>query len=335
MQKIINLDLIDIIPVNSSAFCLKVPGAKFKAMYYRSNSQTYCNVYPEEYNKDLEITFNKDVFVVPYIEKYFHNLLEILPRVLFLKSINPFFHLVICSTKETDLNEKRSMFTSWEKPKEDNNHNLSNIKEFLDMSGISYTCTSTASDFFKNMVARSAYVFFDLKSTATRGVPNFYPPNYKFLSSQPYHPLTSQTSESVFPFLDILKESFNIEAISYKNIYISRKNFPERRLENEDKLEEFLSDCGYEIVHFETMSIRDQIKVVRESKKIITINGSSLVNCMFANPETEIVAFNNNSAIIGIYKAACKEYNIKYNLVEMPNNDASWAIDYLKSNNIV
>jgi hypothetical protein len=331
-----SINVIDIFPVNSASFCMRVPNAKFKSMLSRmGGGETYCSIYPEEYKDNLEVTVNNDVFVVPYIEKYYHNFLELFPKILFLKSINPFFKLIVVASNAAEVNPKTKMLYSWEKDFNDLDHNLSNVKEFLDMSEINYICTSVDSDFFKTMVARSAYIFFDFKKYIGDKRPNFYPKNYNFPNSFPFHPTTAQTAESIFPYLDILKGIHSEPLSGNKKIYVSRKNFPERKLDNEINLEAFLSLNGYEIVYFENMSIVDQIKIVKECSEIIILNGSSAVNCMFANPGTKVWVFNNNADIVGIYEKACLEYNIEYKLIEMPNNDAEWIIEYIKSNNIV
>jgi hypothetical protein len=326
---------IDIIPVNSSAFCIRVPKVKFKSLQARTAQSVYYNfVYPEDYDPNLEITEQRDVFVVPYIEKYYHNFLELIPKILFLKTINPNFRLIVVANKESELNLKTGIFYGWEKQKDDNNHNLSNIKEFLDMSEIRYICTHSKSDFFENMVAQSAYIFFDFKKNIGRKRPSFYPKNYDFPNSYPFHATTAQTTESLMPYLDILHGIINEKISGDRSIYVSRKNFPERRLDNEESLEQFMLDSGYEIHHFETMSIVDQLKLVKECKRIVILNGSSAVNCMFANPGTEVFVFNNGADIVGLYEKACEEYNIQYNFIEMPDNNAEWIVKYLKDNNL-
>lgn len=335
MVNINTLKVIDIFPVNEASFCLRAPNVKFKAMSGRmKDGQMYCNIYPEEYKDELEPNFQKDVFVIPYIEKYYHNFLELFPKILFLKSVNPFFKLIIVSNQSTDINPKTRTFYSWEKDFTDLDHNLSNIKQFLDMSEISYICTSIDSDLFKGMVAQSAYIFFDFKKYIGDKRPNFYPINYNLPNSYPFHPTTAQTSQSLLPYLDIMKGIHHEELTGNRKIYVSRKNFPERKLDNEERLEDFLKEKGYEIIYFENMSIIDQIKTVKESKQIIILNGSSAVNCMLANPGTKVWVFNNGADIVGIYEDACLKYNIEYNFIEMPNNDADWVIDYIKSNNI-
>ena len=48
-----NINAIDIFPVNSSSFCMRVPNAKFKSISVTMRDQTsYCNVYPEEYKEE-------------------------------------------------------------------------------------------------------------------------------------------------------------------------------------------------------------------------------------------------------------------------------------------
>ena len=92
------------------------------------------------------------------------------------------------------------------------------------------------------MIAQSAYIFFDFKKYIGDKRPNSYPKNYNFPNSYPFHPTTAQTAESLFPYLDIMRGIHRDELHGDKKIYVSRKNFPERKLENEENLEKFLSD---------------------------------------------------------------------------------------------
>jgi hypothetical protein len=285
--------------------------------------------YPLIPKLDVEPNLNRDILVLPYVEKYFHTFFEYIPKILFLKNINPAVLVIFVCSEKTQYDEDTNLFHSW---KNIGNHREDHFKDFLDRSQISYVCTYKDSDFFKNMIARSGYVFYDSikKIHMKRWMNDFY----KFPSSISYFPTCSQTTDTLLPMVKYLKGINNDNIESFRSIYISRRNFPERTLDNEKQLEQFMLDSGYEVYCFEDMNIFDQIKLAKESKRIIILNGSSAANCVLSNPGTEVIAFNNGAEIVGVYENACKMYNIDYKLIEMPNNDALWIIDYLKQNNL-
>lgn len=318
------INLLDIFPVNESTFCIQFPNMQYSSYPMEQGE------YPLVPDLSLEPNLDRDILVLPYAEKYFHTFFEYMPKILFLKNINPAFMVIFVANSKEYYDEENNIFYSWKKTI--GSHREDHFKDFLDRSQIRYKCTYKDSDFFKNMIARSGYIFYDSikKIHMKRWRNNFY----KFPSSISYFPTCSQTTETLLPMIKYLKGIDHEEVVSFRSIYISRKNFPERALENEKKLEEFMTKNGYEVYCFEDMSIFDQIRLAKESKRIIILNGSSAANCVLANPGTEVISFNNGAEIVDIYESACKLYNIQYNLIEMPGNNAEWIIDYLIKNNL-
>lgn len=318
------INVIDIIPVSDTTFCMRFPNMQYSSYPMEQGE------YPLLPELDSEPNLNKDIFVLPYVAKYFHTFFEYIPKILFLKNINPSVLVIFVADNKNDYDEENKVFYSWKSHV--GNHREDHFKDFLDRSKIDYVCTYKESDFFKNMIANSGYIFYDSikKIHMKRWLNEFY----KFPSSISYFATCSQTTETLLPMIDYLKGINSDNITSFRSIYISRKNFPERALENEKNLEEFMAKNGYEVYCFEDMSIFDQIKLVKESKRIVILNGSSAANCVLANPGTEVISFNNGAEIVDIYEAACKLYNIKYNLIEMPGNNAEWIIDYLIKNNL-
>lgn len=318
------INLLDIFPVNESTFCIKFPNLRYS--YY----PMYQGEYPLIPDISLEPNLDKDILVLPYTEKYFHTFFEYIPKILFLKHINPALMVIFVADDKSFVNEENNIFYAW--GENVGSHREDHLKDFLDRSRIKYMCTYKDSDFLKNMIARSGYIFYDsIKKINMKRWQNDF---YKFPSSISYFATCSQTTETLLPMIKYLKGINAEEVTSFRSIYISRKNFPERSLENEKKLEEFMISSGYEVYCFEDMNIFDQIKLTKESKRIVILNGSSAANCVLANPGTEVFSFNNGAEIVGLYEDACKKYEIKYNLIEMSSNNAEWIIDYLKKNNL-
>lgn len=74
-----------------------------------------------------------------------------------------------------------------------------------------------------------------------------------------------------------------------KPIYFSRTKFRIRPVFGEDELEYQLRENGWEIVHPETMTVEDQIKVSRKSSVYCGVIGSAMHNLIFSRPGTKVV----------------------------------------------
>ena len=119
-----------------------------------------------------------------------------------------------------------------------------------------------------------------------------------------------------------------------KKIYISRKNFFMRKIKEEFKLEEYMAQKGYEIVYLENYSVEDQIEIIKESSEIVCLSGSSLVNCMLANPGTKIIEMSlDDPPIVYLYSQMFKRYKIEHTFIHIEPNVES-IIKSLKSNGI-
>lgn len=92
----------------------------------------------------------------------------------------------------------------------------------------------------------------------------------------------------------------NKDVAPFRKIYISRKYIEERnypnqkpglkfnsdnRIVNEEKLEEYLSSCGFEIIRPEDfMNFVDQLNYFYEAKTIMSLTSSGMTNAIFMQP---------------------------------------------------
>lgn len=74
-----------------------------------------------------------------------------------------------------------------------------------------------------------------------------------------------------------------------RRIYLSRKNTADRPLDNEDNIEEIFSSFGFEIISPEHLTIKEQIKVISESKIIAGPVGSQMYLSAFSNSASIII----------------------------------------------
>ena len=87
--------------------------------------------------------------------------------------------------------------------------------------------------------------------------------------------------ECVFPF--------NKSAKNDELIYISRRNANWRNIINETDFTGHIEKEGFQIIDFETLQIKDQIRKIQSAKKIIAPHGSGLTNLIFGGTNNEVI----------------------------------------------
>ncbi|PCJ83784.1 MAG: hypothetical protein COA52_18365 [Hyphomicrobiales bacterium] len=78
-----------------------------------------------------------------------------------------------------------------------------------------------------------------------------------------------------------ISRHFAEEVIPTRRIYISRNKALMRHIENEEQIFPILEKYGFEIVHFETLTFSEQVKLMSECKTLIGPHGAGFVNMMF------------------------------------------------------
>jgi len=74
-----------------------------------------------------------------------------------------------------------------------------------------------------------------------------------------------------------------------EKIYISRRNANWRVILNESDYIDHLEKEGFQIIDFETLPVKDQIKKIQSTKKIISAHGSGLTNLIFGNNNIQVI----------------------------------------------
>jgi capsular polysaccharide biosynthesis protein len=69
-----------------------------------------------------------------------------------------------------------------------------------------------------------------------------------------------------------------------RHIYITRRNEPVRRVENEDEVVEVVRAYEFEVVDPRNLSFREQIRVFGSCEALVSIHGAGLTNCVFMPP---------------------------------------------------
>jgi len=160
---------------------------------------------------------------------------------------------------------------------------------------------------------------------------------------------------------DYLKSIFEIpyenDEIKYKKKYFIRRskshlldgnqyfnNIKRRQIINENNLCDVLSTFGIEPIFLEDLSIREKIKLFRNSETIISPNSAGLLFSIFSN-KNKIVEINvsNPSQLSNQYQSICTHFNIpyfKYTSEKRDSNDNMEIniddfITFLKNNFII
>ena len=82
--------------------------------------------------------------------------------------------------------------------------------------------------------------------------------------------------------LQYLKHMFHVEQLyTSPNIYISRKLASNRKVMNEDELDEYLLQRGFQLLTMERMSIIDQIGRMKNARTLISPHGAGLANMVW------------------------------------------------------
>ncbi len=120
--------------------------------------------------------------------------------------------------------------------------------------------------------------------------PNLIPPN--LVNDHEILPEDVQFDTSLLQDLKDYLLPFSSGRKFSSRIFISRKNASGRRTFNEEAMIELFSGYGFEVVHPETLSIRDQIALFNQAEYIAGGAGAAFTNLLFGNDTCTAIVFN-------------------------------------------
>lgn len=112
--------------------------------------------------------------------------------------------------------------------------------------------------------------------------------------------------EQLFKIGNHCLEKFN-ETIDYLNnaipstdcatphsIYLSRSRLPDgsKRFPHERLIEAIMADMGYTIIHPQGLSLGNQIRLVRQAKRVAGLDGSAMHLAIFCRPATRVICLD-------------------------------------------
>ena len=114
--------------------------------------------------------------------------------------------------------------------------------------------------------------------------------NYVFAETRPwtsiFYPEHIEKVRNVF--IEKLKEE-TVELSPIKKIYVSRKKANRRKIINEEELESYLINLGFESICFEDYSIFEQVYLMQNADVLISMHGAGLTNTLFMSPKSTLL----------------------------------------------
>lgn len=117
-------------------------------------------------------------------------------------------------------------------------------------------------------------------------------------------------------------------SLNNRNIFIPRKNIFSKRSENINSLIKLFIENNYEILYFEDLSFQEQINAFYDAKNIVALDGSSLVNVLFANKKANILAFHCDPEFHAYeWAVISKKLGINYSNIYINSNNVNKIFD--------
>jgi beta-phosphoglucomutase-like phosphatase (HAD superfamily)/dTDP-glucose pyrophosphorylase len=237
----------------------------------------------------------KSVFLITYATRFYHIYLEVLPKLFFLKRIDPNFKVIMLGDAKLDKNRNfigldlKNLNTLASREDE-----CASLKFWLDALDIEFECIGRKQLAETDLTFAKAYVFYEeidnvlldsKKAYCEKWInPSIELNSIEYIPAWVYHRSTG-TRE-----LDTINYTRSEVELFFKNkknirrkIYMSRKNY-ERVHPNEIAIENFYRRKGFEPICMEDFTPEEQINICRSASDIVCYVGSGMVNLYYLDP---------------------------------------------------
>jgi len=299
---------------------------------------------------DIENDIDGSVFVTEYTSKMYHAFMELIPRLINLKKIDPNFTLVLIGDQFIT---NEGLFSGLsDQHTENKDKNSSYLKFFIDVLKINTICLNISDivQDFNQISADHGYVFYDKKpvyytrafSTHEQLWSNELNIDSAHIEYDHYHMYYTLPEPRDFTAIEEMRSFFEQYKIPItdKRIYISRKNF-ERGFSNEKQIEEHMKSLGYEICYPEDLNPIEQYQLYVSSKEIVCLIGSSIVNALLCTDMSTVKIIGHEdpndphmfSCMSKVWVDFLNKFEIPNYLYEIPKDYDDEKIDkFLKDN---
>ncbi len=87
---------------------------------------------------------------------------------------------------------------------------------------------------------------------------------------------------------------------THERIFVSRRRIERRNLQNQDQVEALFSRYGFAIIHPETLSLKDQVRLFANARMIAGPRGSGMHNIVFSSPDTRMLLLTHRDFVAEI-----------------------------------
>jgi len=87
----------------------------------------------------------------------------------------------------------------------------------------------------------------------------------------------------------LLKMAKDVPSVAGKQIYVSRRDAPNRMFSNEAEVCKYFESCGFDIVELKPLNLWQKIAVFRDADFIVSQTGAGLTNLMFCQPDVKVL----------------------------------------------
>lgn len=99
----------------------------------------------------------------------------------------------------------------------------------------------------------------------------------------------------------------------WKKVYISRKLAPKRKAHNEEQVESYLKEKGFEIVYAEKLLLLEQIQLMSVTSLLVCLHGAALTNMLFLPKTAKVLELRNvGDAITQCYFNLASALDLSY-----------------------
>ena len=95
-------------------------------------------------------------------------------------------------------------------------------------------------------------------------------------------------------------------------IYISRKDAPARKLENEDSIEELLVSKGFRVIQASKLSLREQIRLFSRATILVSAHGAGLANLLFMKRNSIVIEMHCNDMVNWSLRRLASSVGLRY-----------------------
>jgi len=119
---------------------------------------------------------------------------------------------------------------------------------------------------------------------------------------------------------------------AHRKLYVTRRNAKVRRLINEDKIADYLSKRGFEVVALERLSQPEQIKRFAEAQVVVAQHGAGLTNLLYAR-ETSVLEIMSDRDKLIFYRLISESLGFPHMQLHMDggnkNDDVNLPLNHL------